>query len=217
MCGIAGILNLNGAPVSEGVLERMCDVMAHRGPDDKGVFVSGPVGLGHRRLSIIDLSSAGHQPMFNEDGQIALVFNGEIYNYRELRTILEAAGHVFSSHTDTEVVIHAYEEWGENCVTRFNGMFAFGLWDSRRHSLFLARDRYGIKPLYYYEDTETFTFASEIKAILAANVKKSLCLGALDEYFTFQNIYSDRTLFEGIRTLGAGTWATINPLTSILH
>jgi asparagine synthase (glutamine-hydrolysing) len=206
LCGIAGIVNKNSAPVYKGDIIRMTDAMAHRGPDDAGVFTDGPVGLGHRRLSIIDLSSAGHQPMHNEDGQIALVFNGEVYNFRELRNHLEDRGHRFHSQTDTEVVVHAYEEWGENCVTRFNGMFAFALWDSRKRQLFLARDRYGIKPLYYCENAETFVFASEIKPILAANVKKSLRIGALDEYFTFQNIYSDRTLFDGIKTLPAGTW-----------
>lgn len=210
MCGIAGILNLNGAPVVAESLQRMTDVMAHRGPDDAGIFVQGNVGLGHRRLSIIDLSDNGHQPMFNEDRTIALVFNGEVYNFRELRKQLESLGHAFTSQTDTEVVIHAYESWGEKCVSRFNGMFAFGLWDSKRRSLFLARDRYGIKPLYYHEDPETFTFASEIKPLLTRpNVPRRLSLGALDEYFTFQNIYTDRTLFEGVRTLPGGSWANV--------
>lgn len=207
MCGIAGILNLDGAPVSSEAIWRMCDAMAHRGPDDSGVFVRGCVGLGHRRLSIIDLSQAGHQPMFSEDGgKIALVFNGEIYNFRELRKELEALGHSFISKTDTEVVIHAYESWGMKCLDRFNGMFAFGLWDSNQ--LILARDRYGIKPLYYHEDADRLIFASEIKPILPF-VKKELCHGALEEYFTFQNIYTDRTLFEGIKMLPAGTYATM--------
>ena len=210
MCGIAGTFNLNGAPVDAENVKRMCDVMAHRGPDDEGVFLDGSVGLGHRRLSIIDLSAAGHQPMFNEDRTIALVFNGEVYNFRELRHHLECLGHYFHSQTDTEVVIHAYEEWGEKCVARFNGMFAFGLWDSGKRQLFLARDRYGIKPLYYHETPETFTFASEIKPLLTLpHVKKSLSLGALDEYFTFQNLFTDRTLFEGIKTLPAGCFATV--------
>jgi len=185
--------------------------MAHRGPDDEGIYVNGNLGLGHRRLAIIDLTPSGHEPMTNEDGSLVLTYKGEIYNFQKLRTELEALGHRFHSRTDAEVVVHSYEEWGQDCVHKFNGMFAFALWDSHQKSLFLARDRYGIKPLYYYFDGDAFVFASEIKAILQnKEVKKELCLEALNEYFTFQNIYSDNTLFRGIKTIPAGHYAVIS-------
>ena len=213
MCGIAGIVHLDGRPVSPAVLQRMTDSIAHRGPDGDGQWIEGGIGLGHRRLSIIDLSPAGHQPMVSADHRYVLTYNGEVYNFRELRAELQASGYWFRSRTDSEVVLCALAEWGAQALQRFNGMFALALWDRRERSLLLARDRYGIKPLYYHEDTEMFIFASEIKPILAANVKKSLCLGALDEYFTFQNIYTDRTLFEGIRALPAGSYAEVTPLT----
>ncbi len=205
MCGIAGVFHLDGEPVSPVVLQRMGDRLVHRGPDDEGIYSDGPIGLAHRRLAIIDLSSAGHQPIANEDGEVVLTYNGEIYNYQQLRVELEACGHRFHSRTDSEVVVHAYEEWGDDCVHRFNGMFAFALWDRPRTRLFLARDRYGIKPLYYALRGRIFAFASEVKAILAnpafsAAVDKK----ALLEYLTFQNLFSDRTLFAGVRLLPAG-------------
>src|SRR6266480_2372949 len=146
MCGIIGVLRFDGKAVDEHKLGQMRDTMFHRGPDDGGSYVSGAVGLGMRRLSIVDLTDAGHQPMTNEDGTLWLVFNGEIYNYLELREELIQRGHRFSSHTDTEVILHLYEEDGERCVARLRGMFAFALWDSRRQQLFGARDRIGIKP-----------------------------------------------------------------------
>ncbi|MFQ5571212.1 MAG: asparagine synthase (glutamine-hydrolyzing) [Rhodothermales bacterium] len=209
MCGIAGICNLNGDPVSVMVLKHMADRIAHRGPDGEGFFSDGAVGLAHRRLAIIDLSEAGRQPMTNETEEIFLVYNGEIYNFQELRKELEALGHSFRSRTDAEMVVHAYEEWGEVCVHRFNGMFAFALWDRPRKQLFLARDRYGIKPLYYAQQGQTFAFGSEVKTILAhpafhAAVDKE----ALLEYFTFQNLFTDRTLFAGVCLLPAGCWMT---------
>ncbi len=211
MCGIAGILNLDGRPVTAGSIKAMCDTIAHRGPDDEGIFVDGGLGLGHRRLAIIDLSPLGHEPMISEDGSVILTYNGEIYNFQKLRIELEALGHRFHSRTDAEVVIHAYEQWGEECLNRFNGMFAFALWDAKRNRLLLARDRYGIKPLYYYINGKTFIFASEIKAILThSQVKKELCFEATSEYFTFQNIYSDKTLFQGIKILPAGHYAVIS-------
>lgn len=166
MCGIAGIFNLDGEPVSDSMIRRMTDVMAYRGPDDQGVYTDQNIGLGHRRLSIIDLSSSGHQPMTNENGTIWLVFNGEIYNYLELIPILQNKGHQFRSRSDSEVIIHGYEEWGEECVTRFNGMWGFALWDAERRKLFLSRDRFGVKPLYYAATDRKVVFASEIKAIL---------------------------------------------------
>ncbi|MDQ3666116.1 MAG: asparagine synthase (glutamine-hydrolyzing) [Acidobacteriota bacterium] len=211
MCGIAGVCNLNGEAVSTGLLKRMTDVIAHRGPDGEGHYTDGPVGLGHRRLAIIDLSPAGHQPMANVAGDCVITYNGEIYNFQKLRVELEALGYQFHSKTDTEVVIHAYEEWGEKCLDRFNGMFAFGILDRRRRRLFLARDRYGVKPLYWYCQNGVFIFASEIKAILEhPQVSRSICYPALNEYFTFQNILTDLTLFQGIRMLPPGSTLTLD-------
>ncbi len=205
MCGIAGAFNLDGEPVSPVVLRRMAASIAHRGPDGEGFYADGPIGLAHRRLAIIDLSPAGHQPMANETGDLVLVYNGEIYNFQELRVELEAAGHRFHSRTDSEVVVHAYEEWGRACLHRFNGMFAFALWDASRRRLFLARDRYGVKPLYYARQGSTFAFASEVKAILAhPSFSAEVDREALLEYFTFQNLFTDRTLVAGHRLLPAG-------------
>jgi len=167
MCGIAGQFVLNGGEADAGLVGAMAERLAHRGPDGEGRYFSGPVGLAHRRLAIIDLSEEGRQPMENEDGSLQIVFNGEIYNYRELREELSAAGHRFASATDTEVILHAYEEWGRDCLTRFNGMWAFALWDGRRRELFCARDRLGVKPFYYTMVGESFLFASEIKALRA--------------------------------------------------
>jgi asparagine synthase (glutamine-hydrolysing) len=206
MCGIAGVVNRNHEPVPINLIKQLTDTLAHRGPDGDGVYTDGPVGLGHRRLAIIDLSAAGHQPMANETGDVIITFNGEIYNFHQLRVELEALGHQFHSRTDTESIIHAYEEWDEDCVHKFNGMFAFAIYDRPRRRLFLARDRHGIKPLYWYWGHNVFLFASEIKAILEhPQVSRDICLPALNEYFTFQNVFSDLTLFEGIRLLPAGS------------
>jgi len=206
MCGIAGIFNLNGEPVSPVLLRKMTDAIAHRGPDGEGFYTDGFVGLGHRRLAIIDLSPAGHQPMLSQDGQVVLSFNGEVYNFQELRIELETLGYTFRSRTDSEVVLNAWVEWGPDCVTRFNGMFAFAIWDKREQSLFLIRDRYGIKPLYYACWGQVFLFGSEQKAILAHPVaQRELDKKALLEYFTFQNIFTDRTLLRGIRLLPAAS------------
>jgi asparagine synthase (glutamine-hydrolysing) len=210
MCGIAGIIQTDAAPVDEAVLRRMTQAIAHRGPNGEGHYVSGPIGFGHRRLSIIDLSDAGAQPMANEDGRLRLIFNGEIYNFQELRRELETCGHVFRSRTDCEVVLHAYEEWGEAAIARFNGMFAFALWDQPNRRVWLARDRYGIKPLYYTRQSRAFLFGSEIKALLqhpAVSVRPSF--DAMSEYFTFQNIFTDLTLFEGVKLLPAGCTMTV--------
>jgi len=217
MCGICGIFNLNGEPVSPVNLRKMTDAIAHRGPDGEGFYTDSFVGLGHRRLAIIDLSPAGHQPMLTEDGQFAIVYNGEVYNFKELRAELESSGHQFRSRSDTEVVLNAYTEWGPECVNRFNGMFAFAIWDKTRQQLFLARDRYGIKPLYYTFQENRFIFASEQKAILALpTIKRELDLEALLEYFTFQNIFTDKTLFKDIKLFPAGSWAEI-PLGTLAH
>lgn len=211
MCGIAGVCDLNGQPVSSTLLKRMSDSLAHRGPDGDGQFAEGPVGLGHRRLAVIDLSVAARQPMMSSCGRYVLIYNGEIYNFQELRAELEARGHWFRSRTDTEVVLNAFVEWGEQAIDRLNGMFALALWDRRLRRLFLARDRYGIKPLYWYYRNGVFVFASEIKAILEhPHVSRSVCHEALNEYFTFQNIFSDATLFEGVRLLSPGSLLTLD-------
>jgi asparagine synthase (glutamine-hydrolysing) len=168
MCGIAGTISLRGAPADRARLEAMAARLAHRGPDSEGVQIDGHVGLASRRLSIVDLSEAGRQPLANEDSSAWIVFNGAVYNYRELRPELEHAGHRFRSQTDTEVVLHAYEEWGSGCLDRFNGMFAFAVWDATHGRLFCARDRLGVKPFYYTERDGTLLFASEPKALLAA-------------------------------------------------
>jgi len=167
MCGIAGQFVLNGGEADADLVAAMAERLRHRGPDGEGTCFSGPVGLAHRRLAIIDLSDEGRQPMANEDGSLWIVFNGEVYNYLELREDLRALGHRFATATDTEVILHAYEEWGRDCLHRFNGMWAFAIWDNRRRELFCARDRLGVKPLYYTLAGESFLFASEIKALLA--------------------------------------------------
>ncbi len=188
----------------------MTDVLGHRGPDGEGHFIDGPAALGHRRLAIIDLSSAGHQPMATADGRYVITYNGEVYNFQELRVELEALGHQFHSRTDSEVVLKAYAQWGEKALDRFNGMFALAIWDKPNRELFLARDRYGIKPLYYAVREETFAFASEIKAILANPVfSVEMDHEALIEYLTFQNFFTDKTLFRGIKLLPAGCFMRI--------
>ena len=205
MCGLTGVVNRTGEPVEADVLKAMTDAVAHRGPDGEGYLVDGSAGLGHRRLAIIDLSDAAVQPLPNEAGDVHLVFNGEIYNFSALRAELEAAGHEFRSRTDSEVILHGYEEWGDAVVERLNGMFAFALWDARRRRLFIARDRYGIKPLYWYDRNALFLFGSEVKSILAhPAVSAELSYPALHEYFVFQNVFSDLTLFEGVRMLPPG-------------
>ena len=210
MCGIVGVLQLTDAAAEDINLTPMLDAIAHRGPDGQGQYADGPVLLGHRRLSIIDLSEAGAQPMPNEDGSVVLSFNGEIFNFPGLREELEAAGHRFRSRTDCEVLVHGYEEWGSDVVERLDGMFAFAIWDHRRQILFIGRDRYGVKPLYWYARNGIFIFASEIKAILAhPAVSREVCYPALNEYFSFQNIFSDLTLFDGVRLLPPGSFLTV--------
>lgn len=205
MCGIVGILNLDGAPVSPAVLQRMTDALRHRGPDGEGQFVDGALGLGHRRLAIIDLSPAAAQPMETEDGHHALSYNGEVYNFRTLRRDLEARGHAFRSQSDSEVVLEAVAAWGADAVPRFNGMFAFALWDRQARELLLARDRCGVKPLYYAQAGNAFLFASEIKALLQhPSFAAEVDFAGMAEYFTFQNFFSARTLFSGISMLPAG-------------
>ena len=211
MCGVAGLISLDGAPVSPAILQRMTDSLAHRGPDGEGQWIDGAVGIGHRRLAIIDLSPAGHQPMVSADHRYVLSYNGEVYNFRELKAELEALGYWFRSRTDGEVVLNALAEWGPKALDRFNGMFALALWDRRERKLLLARDRYGIKPLYYARDGHRFAFGSEQKAIVASGeIASRLDRRALLEYFTFQNIFTDRTLLDPIRLLPAGHYAELD-------
>ena len=211
MCGIAGLLNLDGAPVSPRVLQNMTDAIAHRGPDGEGHWIEGSLGLGHRRLAIIDLSPLGHQPMMSSDGCYVLSYNGEIYNFRELRAELEAKGHGFRSTSDSEVLLTALQAWGPKALDRFNGMFAFALWDRQKKTLMLARDRYGIKPLYIGRVGARLAFASEQKAILTLpNFPRELNSEALYEYFTFQNIFSDNTLLKHITLMPAGHYCLID-------
>ncbi|MEX2661517.1 MAG: hypothetical protein WD227_06295, partial [Vicinamibacterales bacterium] len=182
----------------------MCDVIRHRGPDDEGIHVEAGVGLGMRRLSIIDLST-GHQPIHNEDETVWLVFNGEIYNYRELRTELESAGHRFYTASDTETIVHAYEQWGEDCFRRLRGMFGIALWDRRARTLLLARDRAGIKPLHYTEHGGRLFFGSELKSLLAAGaVDGAIDVESLDHYLSFLYTPGDRSIFKGVNKLPPG-------------
>lgn len=204
MCGICGIFDLSGNPINPGLLDRMTSIIEHRGPDGDGRYVDREIGLGHRRLSIIDVRGGG-QPIGNEDGKQQIVFNGEIYNFIELRKELEAYGHVFKTKSDTEVIVHAYEQWGADCVKRFNGMFAFAIWDARKREVFLARDHLGIKPLYYVQIGSRLLFSSEIKALLQdPECPREVDLDALAELFTFRSVPSPKTLFKGIFKLPPG-------------
>ena len=207
MCGIAGIFNYQEAPVPWDVLKKMTRMVEHRGPDDEGFWTDRFIGLGHRRLAIMDLTSAAHQPMESDDGRYVIIYNGEVYNFKELRTQLEKWGYLFHSASDTEVVLKAWSFWGPDALLKFNGMFAFGLWDRKENTLTLARDRYGIKPLYYWDDGYKMVFGSEIKSIIQhPDYRVEVSHEALNEYFTFQNVFSDRTLFNGIKLIPSGTY-----------
>jgi asparagine synthase (glutamine-hydrolysing) len=205
MCGIAGILNHNGSTADEAICRKMTATLIHRGPDDEGSFATGPLAFGHRRLAILDLTETGHQPMVSTDQRIVLVYNGEVYNYRELQSCLKQKGYVFRGDSDTEVVLNSLHCWGTEALNRFNGMFALAAWFADSDKLLLARDRYGIKPLYYLQTTDAFLFASEIKALRQHPAFRfQVSKEALIEYFSFQNIFSDVTLFEGVKLLPAG-------------
>jgi asparagine synthase (glutamine-hydrolysing) len=206
MCGVVGYLNLDDEPAAVRVVERMMRAVVHRGPDGSGTWVEGPLALGHRRLAIIDLTPAAAQPMLSADGRFAISYNGEVYNFRELRAELQARGHSFRSSSDTEVIVEAFAQWGISAVNRFNGMFALAVWDCAERRLILIRDRFGIKPMYFARVGNTFLFGSEVKALLAHGaLKPEMDYEALGEYLTFQNFFTPRTLFKNVNLLAPGT------------
>ena len=183
----------------------MADAISHRGPDGEGYWISENIGLGHRRLAIIDLTKSGHQPMISKDRRFILIYNGEIYNYKEIRNELENLGFIFTGDSDTEVLLYSIIQWKENALLKFNGMFSFAFWDTNEQTLLLARDRYGIKPLYYAFQENLFIFASEQKSIIShPRFNRRLNKKALLEYFTFQNIFTDQTLLQDIKILPSG-------------
>ena len=205
MCGVVGFINLDGSPASPAILKKMTDEIYHRGPDGEGHWVMDNVAIGHRRLSIIDLTNAGYQPMSSKDGRYIISYNGEIYNFKELRSFLKTKGYTFNSNTDTEVVLLSLVHWGIEALNKFNGMFAFAFYDNFKKELIIARDRYGIKPLYYSISDKVFSFGSEQKSIiLQPSFSRKIDLPALMEYLTFQNIFTDRTLLKNINILPAG-------------
>ena len=211
MCGIAGVVRTDGRPVDAARLDAMTDVLAHRGPDGRGIYLDGPVGLGHRRLAIIDLSPGGAQPMASADGTTWITYNGEVYNYRELRRELEARGATFRTTSDTEVVLQAYAAWDLDVLARLRGMFAFALWDARQRRLLLARDRVGIKPLVYAWDGRALRFASELKAILQdPDVPRELDPRALHDYLTHLCVPAPRTIFRHIAKLPPASYLTLS-------
>src|SRR5215471_6250878 len=208
---IAGTVGLSrDAQANATILRRMCAVMSHRGPDDDGIYTEGRVGIGMRRLSIVDLAT-GHQPLANEDDSLWIVFNGEIYNHAALRESLISAGHAYRTRSDTETILHLYEQYGKDSVKHLRGMFAFALWDRKRKSLFIARDRLGIKPLYYTKTANEFVFGSEIKVLLAhPDTRAELNRTAIPEYLAFGYLSGDETLYRGVRKLMPGHWLEFN-------
>jgi asparagine synthase (glutamine-hydrolysing) len=211
MCGITGIWHRDGRPVDPRVLDRMTETLAHRGPDDHGTHIDGDLGIGHQRLSIIDLTSAGHQPMPNDDASLWITYNGEIYNYIELREELRSLGVVFRSNCDTEVLLKAYERWGESCVERLNGIWAFAIWDAHRQTLFCSRDRFGVKPFHYAQSGMDFIFGSEIKALLASgHVPAEPNDAVVHRYLTLNITHTDgQTFFKSVRELPAAHNLTV--------
>ncbi|MGV8124485.1 MAG: asparagine synthase (glutamine-hydrolyzing) [Candidatus Xenobiia bacterium LiM19] len=213
MCGIAGFYHYGDivSTISEESLKSMGDALAHRGPDDEGLFIDGTVGLAHRRLSILDLSLRGHQPMADSSGRFWIVYNGEIYNFRDIRHELDKKGHIFSSNSDTEVILTAYREWGPGCLTRFIGMFAFALWDREERILFIARDRLGVKPLFYYHHNGRFAFASELKALMKyPSLAREIDMQSLFEYFVFQYVPEPRGIFRHTFKVLPGHYLTVS-------
>jgi len=211
MCGIAGIYNLNLDAVHQKHVQRMADALAHRGPDGEGIFVDGNIGLGHRRLAILDTTSLGAQPMTSKNDEWVIVFNGCIYNFKELREELKQQGHSFISRTDTEVISEGLAAYGPDFFQRLDGMFAIAAWNKKQKTLYLGRDRFGIKPLYYWFNGKTLVFASEIKAIIThPDYKIGVDHGALNQYFSFQNVFSFNTLFEGVTMLPPANTVVVN-------
>ena len=211
MCGIAGIMDSVGRrPIDRAGLVQMTDRIAHRGPDGSGFHLAPGIGLGHRRLAIIDVAR-GHQPLYNEDETVAITYNGEIYNYQELMAELTAKGHRFRTHSDTEVVVHAWEEWGEDCVKRFSGMFSFAIWDERQETLFLARDRFGKKPLYYAAlDNGLVLFASELKALLTCpDLRRNIAPAAIEDYFSYGYVPESKSIYSDVSKVPPGHFLTI--------
>ena len=213
MCGVTGLISLSGKSVSNELLKRMSDTLEHRGPDGNGLYLDKNVGLAHKRLSIIDLSLNANQPMQSQDGRYVISYNGEVYNYRELKKELESLGINFKSSSDTEVVLQALIKWGKDALLKFNGMFALALYDKKRKTILLARDRFGIKPLYYSKQGNMFSFASEQKSILAnPGFKANLDKETLVEYFTFQNILTNKTLIKNINLLSSGAYLEVSTI-----
>jgi asparagine synthase (glutamine-hydrolysing) len=210
VCGIAGVLDLHGRVVEPALLHRLCKVLAHRGPDDEGYYVNGPVGLGQRRLAILDVAG-GRQPMSNEDGTVWVTFNGEIYNFEDLRRHLDALGHRFATRSDTETIVHAYEQYGPECVKRLRGMFAFGVWDQHARKLLVARDRVGKKPLFYAEADGQWLFASELQGLLQhPGVGRDVDPTALDDYLTYGYVPAPKTIFAGVYKLPPAHYLTLD-------
>ena len=205
MCGIAGVVQFRGIAVKQPIIDRMTDVLEHRGPDGRGTWLNKNVGIGHRRLSVIDTSIDGKQPFVDDKNSVVLTYNGELYNFKELRKKLQSLGHVFRSRTDTEVILHSYLEWGRDCLQKFRGMFAFAIWDQHKKELWLARDRIGIKPLFYSVNQEAFLFGSEIKSILAYNQEsKALNVEGMAYYLGLNYVPGEHTLFSGVQQLLPG-------------
>ena len=211
MCGILGIYNLDGSTVNKNSIEFMGNQISHRGPDGGGVYVKNNLGFVHKRLAILDPSEKGHQPMHSKNDEWIVVFNGCIYNFKELREELIELGHVFRSESDTEVIVEGLAAYGTSFIERFNGMFAIGAWNTEEKKLYLIRDRYGIKPLYYWFNGKSLVFSSEIKAIIKhPDYQIEVDLNALNEYFTFQNIFSYNTLFKGVHMLPPANTVTVS-------
>ena len=218
MCGIVGVFNIDQVAVSREQLKSMAQKIAHRGPDGQGFFVKNNIGLAHKRLAILDTSDKGAQPMSSKSQVWTIVFNGCIYNFSELKQELKAKGHLFYSETDTEVICEGLEAYGISFMERLNGMFAIAAWNSETNELFLSRDRFGIKPLYYWFNGKTLCFASEIKAIIKhPDYKSDVDLKALNEYFTFQNVFSFNTLFKGVTMLPPANTVKINNATTYIE
>lgn len=217
MCGICGILGLEDKEKATGCLSRMNNAIAHRGPDDEGTFIENGIALGHRRLSIIDLSKNGHQPMFSADGRYFIIYNGELYNFKALRLELQRANdnnpnpYPFKTQSDTEVILAAYIKWGANCLKYFNGMYAFAIWDKQKQELFIARDRLGIKPLYYWTDGKVFAFASELRALLKSDfIPRNIDAASLSDYVTTQTVHAPHTIIEDVKMLLPGHYMLLN-------